>query len=156
MCSPRKRKEYNIKHQQLIQLTRTAVLAALTAIATMVIPIPIPGGGYANAGDIVILITAFLLGPLPAAGLVPNLLQGTAGVAGALVLMPALERTFRLLERTRSPQGGASLVCSPSGDLIAMAGDGEELLLAEVDLPAASVMRRAKLYTALRRKEYYL
>lgn len=40
-----------------------------------------------------------------AAGLVPNLLQGTAGVAGALVLMPALERTFRLLERTRSPQG---------------------------------------------------
>ena len=67
MCSPRKRKEYNIKHQQLIQLTKTAVLAALTAIATMVIPIPIPGGGYANAGDIVILITAFLLGPLPAA-----------------------------------------------------------------------------------------
>ncbi len=176
-----------MKHKQLIQLTRTAVLAALTAIATMVIPIPIPGGGYANAGDIVILITAFLLGPLPAAfaagfgsaaadlllgygvyapgtllvkglagftagllfvllkkqlrqfpsmllsgivgelvmvagyygfealilqsaaaaaaGLVPNLLQGTAGVAGALVLMPALERTFRLLERTRSPQG---------------------------------------------------
>lgn len=33
----------------------------------MVILIPIPGGGYANAGDIVILITAFLLGPLPAA-----------------------------------------------------------------------------------------
>lgn len=51
---------------------------------------------------------------------------------------------------------GASLVCSPSGDLIAMAGDGEELLLAEVDLPAASAMRRAKPYTALRRTEYYL
>ena len=44
-----------MKHNQLIILTRTAVLAALIAIATMVIPIPIPGGGYANAGDIVMV-----------------------------------------------------------------------------------------------------
>ena len=173
-----------MKHKQLIILTRTAVLAALIAIATMVIPIPIPGGGYANAGDIVILITAFVLGPVPAAfaagfgsvvadlllgysayapgtllvkglagltaglvflalerrsgsflsmltagiageavmvagyyvfealilqsalaaaaGVVPNILQGTAGIAGAPVLMPALRKALRFRSATKS------------------------------------------------------
>ena len=173
-----------MKHNQLILLTRTAVLAALIAIATMVIPIPIPGGGYVNAGDIVILITAFALGPVPAAfaagfgsavadlllgysayapgtllvkgltgltaalvvrafakhsgsflsmlfagfageavmvggyylfealilrsaiaaaaGVVPNILQGTAGIAGALVLMPALRKALNFCAAAKS------------------------------------------------------
>ena len=30
-----------------------------------------------------------------AAGVVPNILQGTAGIAGALVLMPALRKALR-------------------------------------------------------------
>ena len=173
-----------MKHNQLILLTRTAVLAALITIATMVIPIPIPGGGYANAGDIVILITAFVLGPVPAAfaagfgsavadlllgysayapgtllvkglagltaglvyqalqkrsgsflsmllagiageavmvggyylfealilqsaiaavaGVVPNILQGTAGIAGSLVLMPALRKALSFRAAAKS------------------------------------------------------
>lgn len=172
-----------MKHNQLIILTRTAVLAALIAIATMVIPIPIPGGGYANAGDIVILLSACMLGPVPtafaagfgsavadlllgysayapgtllvkglagltaglvyraiskhsgfflsmltagivgeavmvagyyafealilqsaiaaAAGVVPNILQGTAGIAGALVLLPALQKALRFRSEAR-------------------------------------------------------
>lgn len=48
---------------KLSKLTRAAILAALTAIATLVIPVPIPGGGYANAGDIVVLMCGFILGP---------------------------------------------------------------------------------------------
>lgn len=44
----------------------TAMSAALIGIATMVIPIPIPGGGYVNAGDIVILTSAFVLNPVSA------------------------------------------------------------------------------------------
>lgn len=39
------------------------MMSALVCIATLVIPIPIPGGGYANAGDIVLLSAAFLLSP---------------------------------------------------------------------------------------------
>ena len=85
-----------MKHNQLIILTRTAVLAALIAIATMVIPIPIPGGGYANAGDIVILITAFVLGPVPAAfaagfgSVVADLLLGYSAYAPGTLLVKGL------------------------------------------------------------------
>ena len=47
--------------RDLRRLTNAAMMSALVCIATLVIPIPIPGGGYANAGDIVLLVTAFVL-----------------------------------------------------------------------------------------------
>lgn len=41
------------------------VLAALVCVATMLIQIPIPAtGGYANLGDGVILVCAYLISPL--------------------------------------------------------------------------------------------
>ena len=40
---------------------RAALFAALTAVATMAIAIPLPGGGYANLGDAVVLLSAFFL-----------------------------------------------------------------------------------------------
>ena len=49
--------------RDLRKLTNAAMMSALVCIATLVIPIPIPGGGYANAGDIVLLVTAFVLSP---------------------------------------------------------------------------------------------
>ena len=49
--------------RKIEKLTRAAMLSALVCIATIVIPIPIPGGGYANAGDIVLLMSAYVLGP---------------------------------------------------------------------------------------------
>ncbi len=45
-------------------IVMTALLAALTCVATMVIQIPSPTGGYVNLGDTVVLLSAFLLGPL--------------------------------------------------------------------------------------------
>ncbi len=50
---------------------------------------------------------------------------------------------------------GESLVADYEGRLSALAGDGEELLFAEVDLAAAAETRRRKPYTALRRPELY-
>ena len=41
-----------------------ALLAALCCVATMVIPIPTPTGGYLNAGDIVVVFAALLAGPV--------------------------------------------------------------------------------------------
>ena len=41
-----------------------ALLAALCCVATMVIPIPTPTGGYLNAGDIVVVLSAMLAGPV--------------------------------------------------------------------------------------------
>lgn len=39
-----------MQHKHLINMTRTAVMAALIAIATLVIPIPIPGGDMPMPG----------------------------------------------------------------------------------------------------------
>lgn len=41
-----------------------ALLAALCCVATMVIPIPTPTGGYLNAGDIVVVFAALVAGPI--------------------------------------------------------------------------------------------
>lgn len=47
------------------KFTLTAMFAALTCVATMVIHIPSPTNGYINMGDAVVLLGAFLLGPIP-------------------------------------------------------------------------------------------
>ena len=46
------------------KLVMTALLTALTCVATMVIRVPTPTGGYVNLGDAVVLLSAFLLGPV--------------------------------------------------------------------------------------------
>lgn len=50
---------------------------------------------------------------------------------------------------------GESSVSSYDGEIIAAAGSGEELLIAEVDIPEASVARQRKPYTLLRRTELH-
>ena len=41
-----------------------SLLAALVAVATMIIKIPTPTGGYVNIGDGIVLICGWLLGPV--------------------------------------------------------------------------------------------
>lgn len=41
----------------------TSMMAGLCCIATLIIHIPSPTGGYANLGDVIVLISAYLLGP---------------------------------------------------------------------------------------------
>lgn len=48
--------------QKVRRLTMTALFAAMTCAATVVIQIPIPGNGYVNPGDIFVLLGAFILG----------------------------------------------------------------------------------------------
>lgn len=50
---------------------------------------------------------------------------------------------------------GESIVAGPDGGTIALAGDGEEILYAEIDLAQARQMRAHKPYTQLRRPEMY-
>lgn len=45
------------------KLIAAALFTALCCVATAVIQIPSPTGGYVNAGDAVVLLAAFLLGP---------------------------------------------------------------------------------------------
>ena len=50
---------------------------------------------------------------------------------------------------------GESVVVNFDGDTVALAGNGEELLIAEIDLPAACARRDQRPYTQLRRTGLY-
>lgn len=45
------------------KMVLTALLAALTCVATMIIQIPSPMNGYVNLGDCFVLLSGWLLGP---------------------------------------------------------------------------------------------
>ena len=50
--------------KQVLMLVMTALFAAMSCVATMVLVVPSPTGGYMNLGDAVVLLGAFLLGPV--------------------------------------------------------------------------------------------
>ncbi len=52
------------KNITLKKIIFTALFAALTCVATMVIRIPSPTNGYVNLGDCIVLVSGFLLGPV--------------------------------------------------------------------------------------------
>ena len=71
-----------MKDNTIKKLVFAALFAALSCAATMVIRIPTPIGGYIHAGDAVVLLSAFLLGPwwgAAAAGLGSGLADLMAG-----------------------------------------------------------------------------
>ncbi len=91
-------------------LVMTALFAALTAAATSALVIPLPSGGYLNFGDTVILLGAYLMGPLcgAAAGgigaAMADLMAGYAMyVPGTLLVKAAMALTagglYQLLRR---------------------------------------------------------
>ena len=78
------------------QLVLASVLAALTCAATLVVTIPSPSGGFMNLGDTVVLLSAYLLGPLwgaAAAGIgsgMADLIAGYAAYVPATAVIKAL------------------------------------------------------------------
>lgn len=80
--------EKNISYQTRA-LVMTALLAALSCVATLVIRIPSPTGGYMNLGDTVVLLGAYLLGGSygAAAGAIGPALADL--VSGYIVYVPA-------------------------------------------------------------------
>ena len=87
-----------MRRNQTLKIVLIALFAALVCVATMLVAIPIPAsGGYANAGDGVILMCAFLMGPVNAAfaagagSMLADLLLGYASFApGTLVVKAAV------------------------------------------------------------------
>ena len=49
---------------QTRMLVMAGLFAALGCVATMVLQVPSPTGGYMNLGDTVVLLGAYLLGPV--------------------------------------------------------------------------------------------
>lgn len=58
------KKEKNNSKELLLKLCISGMFAALICVATMIIRIPSPLGGYVNFGDCFILIAAWVLGPV--------------------------------------------------------------------------------------------
>ena len=120
-----------MKHTSTFKIVLTALFAALICIATMLVQIPIPAtGGYANLGDGVILICAYLISPLYAviaAGLgsmLADLLAGYASYAlGTLVIKAgvALIATLIFNRFGRGRKTGAQIAAMVVGAVLAEA-----------------------------------
>ena len=53
-----------MQQANLRSLIVAALFAALVAVATLLLPIPLPGSGYGNLGDALVVLAGCLLGPL--------------------------------------------------------------------------------------------
>ncbi|MDP4133754.1 MAG: ECF transporter S component [Bacillota bacterium] len=78
------------------KLVVIAFFAALTCVATFVIKIPSPTGGYYNLGDCIVLISAYMLGPYYGAissgigSMFADLISGAPQYAGATLIIKGL------------------------------------------------------------------
>ena len=96
-----------MKNSSTYKIVITSLFAALICVATMLVQIPIPAtGGYANLGDGVILICAFLMHPfyaIIAAGLgsfLADILAGYVSYAfGTLVIKAGIALVASILFR---------------------------------------------------------
>ncbi len=109
------------------RLVLAGVFAALGCGATMVLQVPSPTGGYMNLGDTVVILGAWLLGPLwgaAAGGLGPamaDLLSGYAVyVPGTLVIKALMALAAALLYRALGKRG--LLLCAGAAEAIMVAG----------------------------------
>ena len=118
-----------MKDAKIRKLVMSALLAALVFVATMVIRIPSPTGGYVNLGDCFVLLSGWLLGPwygAAAAGIgamLTDLLAGYTYYAPATLVIKALDAMVAaLIWRSMGRKRGSLIVSGVVGELIMTAG----------------------------------
>lgn len=101
-----------MKQTKLRTLILAAMFAALTCVATMIIHIPSPIGGYFNLGDCMVLLSAFVLGPvwgMAAGGIgsaLADLISGAmTWVPGTLVIKALMALAAALIYRAFAKNG---------------------------------------------------
>lgn len=117
-------RELPLFHRVLL-LVLTALFAAFACVATMVLVVPSPTGGYMNLGDAVVLTGAFLLGPVygAIAGGVGSALADLLGgypmyVPGTLVIKAVMALTAGLLYRLLRHRGVPGVIaCGAAGEV---------------------------------------
>ena len=123
--SSREREDFPTKHQKLYHLVLAALFAALTYVATNIIHVPIPAtDGYINLGDCVVLLGAFLLGPVygAAAGgigsALADILSGYAVFAPGTFVIKALIAVIAalIMKALGSKTKAAPIVASIAGE----------------------------------------
>ena len=115
--------------KKIRKLVISAMMAALTYIATMVIQIPSPMNGYVNLGDCFVLLSGWLLGPWyggAAAGIgsmMTDLLSGYGYYAPGTFVIKGLDALVAaLLFRAMGRTSTAALVSGLVGETIMVAG----------------------------------
>lgn len=96
-----------MQSEKLKKLTLAGAFAALTAIFTLLIQIPSPTKGYINTGDVLVNLSAWVLGPLyggAAAGIgsaIADLISGYTVYAPATLIIKACMAVASSLVYTR-------------------------------------------------------
>lgn len=113
------------KNTRLMKICLAAVSAALICVATMIIQIPSPLGGYINFGDCFILVAAWILGPVygfAAGGLGSALADLFTGyliyVPGTFVIKGLIAVCAALLSRAIGKKSKLSLLVYPAGAVV--------------------------------------
>lgn len=168
-------RELPLFHRVLL-LVLTGLFAALACVATMVLVVPSPTGGYMNLGDAVVLMGAFLLGPVygaVAGGVGPALADLLAGYASYVPATLVIKAVMGLLAGVlykvigKKWNGLGLLVCAVAGEIPMVLGywlyDGflmKSLAGAAVGIPsnlvqaAFGIVVSVALVAALRRNHY--
>lgn len=115
---------------KVYKLSVTALLTALTCVATMVIKVPTPTQGYVNLGDVIVLLSGWLLGPgygFFAAGVgsaLTDLLGGyMAYVPGTLVIKGLMAVTaYFLTFGGKETRTAARVVSAFAGEVVMVLG----------------------------------
>ena len=119
----------NRTEQNVKQLVFAALLAALACVATLVLTVPSPTGGYMNLGDTVVLLSAYLLGPWwgAAAGgigsMLADLFAGYAAYAPATLLIKALMALLAaFLYRVLGKKNASLVLCGIATEAVMVVG----------------------------------
>lgn len=164
----------NRTKQNIKQLVFASLLAALACVATMVLTVPSPTGGYMNLGDTVVVLSAYLLGPWwgAAAGGIGSMLAdvfaGYASYAPATLIIKAVMAFLAaVLYKVLRKKDWALVVCAVAAEAVMVIGywcyDGllmGSLLGAAVGIPsnlvqaAFGLIASTALTLALKRSKY--
>lgn len=119
---------------RLRKLITAALVAALTCVATMVLVIPLPGNGYVNLGDCVVIAAGILLGPLWGAaaaaigsGLADLLLGYAVYMPGTVVIKGLMALCawgiYRISQKPgTAPSVGAAALASFTAEAVMVSG----------------------------------
>ena len=118
---------------KIIKLVAAALMAAMTCIATVIVPIPSPLGGYIHPGDGFVIMCGIILGPFFggfAAGIgsmLADLILGFGGYAGATFVIKFLSAAsvcfiYHILHRNKSRKLAPLIIASVTGGIIVTAG----------------------------------
>ena len=119
--------------KKLKKIVLSALFAALTCVATMVIQVPSPANGYVNLGDGVVLLSAWLLGPAYgslAAGIgsmFADIFSGYAHYAPGTFIIKALTALTayclrRTLTKINAKSAVAEIVAGVAGEAVMVIG----------------------------------